>query len=279
MKNDEDLFRRNARGASQVSDQGRVELALRIQASPRKYRELDESKLRALLRFEVLWIMLMEYLVTVLVRDPECFDQRRVDAVENRLPVGVRPATSYMNVDDGHCDPLLRVGSRAKTDATVDPRFALHSQALSRSSAKPSIELGSFSRVGGTMNNRTIGKRFRAMATAFVAVAGLFLFRDVGAQTCTPDFLITPTPNGPRYNRSRLKTAESRQALAGAAWLVMPRRVGRVTQSNATADRVKPAPTNSWPNPTYLSSTPAAEAATGDRPMKVNINKLMVRPI
>src|ERR1700687_2279140 len=110
MKNHEDLFRRNARGAFQVSHQGRVELALSIQASTRKYRELDEGKLRTLPRFEVLMIVLMEYLVTVVVRDPECFDQRRVDAVEDRLPLGVRPATRYMNVDDGHCDPLLREG-------------------------------------------------------------------------------------------------------------------------------------------------------------------------
>src|SRR6266849_1798860 len=77
----------------------------------------------------------------------------------------------------------------------------------------------------------------------------------------------------------QLRSQESSQALAGAAWLVMPRRAGRVMHSKATAARARPAPTNSWPNPTYLSSTPAAEAATGDRPMKVNSNRLMVRPI
>jgi len=57
------------------------------------------------------------------------------------------------------------------------------------------------------MNNRGIGKRLRAMATVVGAVAGLFLLGDVEAQTCTPDFLITPTPNGPRYNRLKAVTA------------------------------------------------------------------------
>ncbi len=57
------------------------------------------------------------------------------------------------------------------------------------------------------MNNRTIGKRLRAMATAVGALAGVFLLGDVDAQTCTPDFLITPTPNGPRYNGLKAVTA------------------------------------------------------------------------
>lgn len=57
------------------------------------------------------------------------------------------------------------------------------------------------------MNNRTIGKRVRTIATAMGAVAGLYVFQDVDAQTCTPDFLITPTPNGPRYNGLKAVTA------------------------------------------------------------------------
>jgi hypothetical protein len=57
------------------------------------------------------------------------------------------------------------------------------------------------------MNNRAVGKTLRAMATAVGAVAGLFLIGDVDAQTCTPDFLITPTPNGPQYNRLKAVTA------------------------------------------------------------------------
>src|SRR5260370_35163750 len=96
MKNDEDLFRRNARGAFQVSDQGRVELALSIQASTRKYRELDEGKLRALLRFEVLRSVLVENLVTVVLRSPECFARGRLDAVEDPLRVSVTTATAQL---------------------------------------------------------------------------------------------------------------------------------------------------------------------------------------
>jgi hypothetical protein len=53
------------------------------------------------------------------------------------------------------------------------------------------------------MNSPTISMGFAVVGIA----AQLFLLGDSYAQTCTPGFLITPTPNGPQYNRLKAVTA------------------------------------------------------------------------
>jgi hypothetical protein len=57
------------------------------------------------------------------------------------------------------------------------------------------------------MDTRGIRNSFRAAAPVVGVLAVLCICADVQAQTCTPDFLITPTPNGPQSNRLRAVAA------------------------------------------------------------------------
>src|SRR5215467_13222451 len=59
---------------------------------------------------------------------------------------------------------------------------------------------------GTTMGTQGIRNIFQAAAVVGV-LAVLCICADVQAQTCTPDFLITSTPNGPQSNRLRAAAA------------------------------------------------------------------------
>jgi len=56
----------------------------------------------------------------------------------------------------------------------------------------------------GTQGTRS---SFQAAAAVVGVLAVLCICADVRAQTCAPDFLITPTPNGPQSNRLRAAAA------------------------------------------------------------------------
>ncbi len=51
------------------------------------------------------------------------------------------------------------------------------------------------------MKNRTIACSAASTCVAVGLVSALLFVSDVYAQSCSPDFTITPTPNGPQYNR------------------------------------------------------------------------------